>query len=377
MIHIYHPNQFCRSCERGNPKNIVYTIHFHRFPPYWNDIYGGDLMIRHRVLGKSGLKVSEVGLGCWAIGGPSWDDHGKQVGWSGSNDQDSLAGLYKAYELGINHWDTADVYGKGHSERLIGKVFNESVKRDEIILATKAGWFKGTAAHPYDPLLLRHQFEQSLKNLRTDYVDIYYLHTPFFGDDNIYLRPAADVVHKLKEEGKVRFIGQSAYSKDQFLAVCPVTKPDILQLPYNALHSPFDSPDTDIFSWADEHDLGIVMFGTYAMGLLLGKYDQANPPKFDQGDIRTERDNFSPDYIQKLGPALDRLKEKFDPDMQTLAWLANQYALHKSKNAVAIPGFKNPEQVEGNYKSMLRALSIEEIEFVTEIFSEFKDDGEK
>lgn len=329
-------------------------------------------MIRFRILGKSGLRVSEIGLGCWAIGGPSWDDHGKQVGWSGSNDNDSILGLNKAYELGINHWDTADVYGKGHSERLIGKVFSESIKRDDIILATKAGWFKGTAEHPYDPLLLKHQFEQSLKNLQTDYVDIYYFHTPFFGEDNRFLRPAAEVVHQFKEDGKIRFIGQSAYSLDQFQEVCPVTKPDILQLPYNAINSPFDSPETDIFSWADEQDLGIVMFGTYAMGLLLGKYDTDNPPKFDEGDIRSERENFSVEFIKSLGPALQRIKDKFGSDPQTLAWVANQYAIHKSKNAVAIPGFKNPQQVESNFNTMLRALSIEEIEFVTEVFKEFK-----
>ncbi len=333
-------------------------------------------MIPHRILGKSGLKVTEVGLGCWAIGGPSWDDHGNQVGWSGSNDEDSIAGLHKAYELGINHWDTADVYGKGHSERLIGKVFSDGVKREDIILATKVGWFKGTADHPYDPLLVKHQFEQSLQNLRTDYVDIYYFHTPFFGDENKYLESAAAVIHKLREEGKIRFIGQSAYSMDQFINVCPVTKPEILQLPYNALKNPFDTPDNDIFSWAEGNDLGVVMFGTYAMGLLLGKYDPKNPPKFDEGDIRSERENFAPDFINNLEPALQQLRDKFGSDPQTLAWVANQYALHKSKNAVAIPGFKNAEQIESNYKTMNRPLTDEEIDFVTEVFQGFKDSVE-
>jgi len=332
-------------------------------------------MIRHRTLGKSGLKVSEVGLGCWAIGGPSWNDNGNQVGWTGANDEDSLAGLYKAYEIGINHWDTADVYGKGHSERLIGKVFSDGVKREDIVLATKVGWFKGTAKHPFEPLLIKHQFEQSLQNLRTDYVDIYYFHNPFFGDENQYLKSAVEVVQKLKEEGKIRFIGQSAYSKDQFLKVCLVTNPDILQLPFNAINSPFDKVESDIFSWADERNLGIVMFGTFAMGILLGKYNSANPPKFDKGDIRNERENFSPDFISKLGPAFDTLKDRFGSDTQTLAWVANQYAIHKSKNAVAIPGFKNADQVESNYKTMYRALAVEEIDFITEVFKEFKDES--
>lgn len=332
-------------------------------------------MINYRVLGKSGLKVSEIGLGCWAIGGLSWNDNGNQVGWSGANDKDSLQGLLKAYELGINHWDTADVYGKGHSERLIGKSFSEGVKREEIILATKIGWFKGTAPHAYDSLSIRHQFEQSLKNLRTDYVDIYYFHNPFFGENNEYLNSAAELLHNLKDEGKIRFVGQSAYTYDQFQEVCPVTRPDVLQLPFNAIKSPFDTNATNIFSWADEHNLGIVMFGTYAMGLLLGKYDSAIPPKFDEGDVRLERENFSIDFIKKLEPGLEKLKDKFGFDTQTLAWLANQYALHKSKNAVVIPGFKSADQVESNYKTMYRSLSIEEIEFINTVFAEFKDDS--
>jgi aryl-alcohol dehydrogenase-like predicted oxidoreductase len=331
-------------------------------------------MINYRILGKSGLKVSEVGLGCWAIGGLSWNDHGNQVGWGGSNDDDSIAGFYRAYELGINHWDTADVYGKGHSERLIGKVFSDGVKREDIILATKVGWFKGTAEHRYDPFLVKHQFEQSLKNLRTDYVDIYYFHTPFFGDENEYLEPTAELVLRLREEGKIRFIGQSAYSMDQFINVCPVTKPEILQLPFNALKSPFDTPANDIFSWADKNEFGVVMFGTYAMGLLLGKYDSKNPPKFDKGDIRNERENFVPDFIKKVEPALEQLKDKFGTDEQTLAWVANQYALHKSKNAIAIPGFKNARQVESNYKTMYRPLGVDEIAYVSGVFKDFKDE---
>ncbi len=169
-------------------------------------------MLNHRTLGKSGLKVSEIGLGCWAIGGPSFSDDGYPNGWAGNDDHESLKGLFKAYEIGINHWDTADVYGRGHSERLIGRVFREGVKRDNIILASKVGWFKGTAVHPFEPLHIRHQLEQSLWNLGTDYIDIYYLHNAYFGEDHEYLERAAETVHTLKEEGKIRVIGQSAYS---------------------------------------------------------------------------------------------------------------------------------------------------------------------
>ena len=330
-------------------------------------------MIQYRTLGKSGFKVSSIGLGCWGIGGPSWDDRGNPVGWSGANDQDSITGLMKAHELGINHWDTADTYGRGHSERLIGQAFQHGVKREDIVLASKVGWIKGTAEHAYERQHIRHQLEQSLVNLKTDYLDIYYLHHPFFGDDDDYLEEAAEEMHRLQKEGKFRIIGQSAYSYDQFLRVYPLVKPQVLQLPFNAIRSPFDKAENNIFRWADENQLGVVMFGTYAMGLLLGKYDMNKPPTFDEGDIRSARDTFSADFFKQLGPALDRLKQRFGENLQSLARVANQYALARSPNAVAIPGFKNSRQVESNFKTMEEPLTGEEIAFIAEIFEAFKE----
>jgi len=329
-------------------------------------------MSRSRILGKSGLKVTEVGLGCWAIGGPSFSDDGFPNGWAGNNDQESIKGLYRAYELGINHWDSADVYGRGHSERLIGHVFREGVRREHIILATKVGWFKGTAAHAFEPGHIRHQIEQSLNNLGTDYIDIYYFHNAYFGEYDQYLEPAADMVHALKKEGKIRVIGQSAYSFEQFEKVVPVTKPDVLQFPYNALSSPFDKPENDIFRWADERDLGVVMFGTYAKGLLLGKYDPLKPPRFEQGDIRSDNDQFKRDFLDKLEPALNLVRKNFGHNATDLARMANQYALSRSKNAVAIPGFKNVQQVEANFHTMGHPLKASELQLIEQIFSEFK-----
>ncbi len=329
-------------------------------------------MLRYRKLGKSGLEVTEIGLGCWAIGGPSFGDDGSPNGWAGNDDAESLRALKKAYDLGINHWDTADAYGKGHSEQLIGRAFHQGIARDKIVLATKIGWFKGTAAHPFEPAHIRHQLEQSLINLKTDYVDIYYLHNPFFGDNDEYLEGAAQEVHRLKSEGKIRVIGQSAYTYEQFERVCPVTKPEVLQLPYNAMRSPFDTPDTDIFRWADERELGIVMFGTYAKGLLTGKYDAKNPPAFEHGDIRANVELFKAEFLEKFEPALQKLRSRFGVDQQNLAGMANQYALNKSDHAVAIPGFKNIAQVQSNFKTMEYSLSQDDINYISESMSIFK-----
>ncbi len=158
----------------------------------------------------------------------------------------------------------------------------------------------------------------------------------------------------------------------QFERVVPATKPEVLQLPYNALNSPFDKPQTDVFRWADERNLGIVMFGTYAKGLLLGKYDPKHPPSFDRGDIRENNDQFTSVFLEKLDRAINALRNNLDMNQADLARIANQFALNRSKNAVAIPGFKNVAQVEANFNTMGQPLTETEIHVVEQIFSEFK-----
>lgn len=316
----------------------------------------------YRVLGRSGLKVSEISLGCWAIGGPSWRD-GNPVGWSGNNDADSLAGLHRAFELGINHFDTADVYGDGHSERVLGQFLKE-VPRDQIIVASKVGWFRGTAPHAMQPLHIRHQLEQSLTNLGTDYIDLHFFHNANFGPDNRYLEEAAETMRAFQQEGKVRVIGQSAYSYADFMRVCPVTRPDVLQFHYNAFGNEFDRPGTNLFEWADKDNIGMVLFGPLAQGILLDKFDPDNPPKFGEGDIRGGNQAFTRERLLSMRERLKPLKERFGSRMEALIRVALQFALAQSPNACVIPGFKNVRQVEGNASAAGQPLSAEDVAFI-------------
>jgi myo-inositol catabolism protein IolS len=315
------------------------------------------------ILGKSGLKVSEISLGCWAIGGPSWRD-GEPVGWFGNDDKESLAGLRRAYELGINHFDSADVYGDGHSERVIGEFLKE-IPREKVIVASKVGWFKGTAPHPMQPLHIRHQLEQTLMNLGSDYVDIFYFHNANFGENDQYLEEAAELVRQFQKEGKIRYIGQSAYSYDDFLRVCPVTRPDIIQFHYNAFGNAYDHSESNLFKWADEQNLGMVLFGPLAQGLLLDKFDPQNPPKFGEGDNRSNNESFTTEKLLDIRSRLKPIKEKLGGETSDLIRAAIQYALSKSQNACVIPGFKNAKQVETNAQASGKPLSQEEIDFIT------------
>lgn len=318
--------------------------------------------MEYRTLGRSGLKVSDVSLGCWAIGGPSWRDGGA-VGWSGNNDDDSLAGLRRAHELGINHLDTADVYGDGHSERVIGR-FLKDVPRDSMVIASKVGWFKGTAPNAMQSAHIRHQLEQSLINLGTDFIDLHYFHNTNFGPNDMYLEEAADTMRQLQSEGKVRVIGQSAYGYGDFVRVCPVTRPDVLQFGYSAFGSGFDKPESNIFQWAEAQNLGMVLFGPLAQGLLLDKFDPDNPPQFDGGDIRAGNKGFSRERLLALREQLTPLKARFGGEVDDLVRVALQYALAQSPLACVIPGFKNARQVDSNAAASGRPLTADDVAFV-------------
>jgi len=318
--------------------------------------------VRTRVLGASGITVSEVGLGCWAIGGPSWRD-GEPVGWSGADDEQSLAGLRRAVELGVTHLDTADVYGDGHSERLIGRLLRE-IPRDQVVVASKVGWFKGTAPAFMDPLHIRHQLEQTLANLGVDELDIYYLHHADFGPDDRYLEPAAELMRTVQREGKIRAIGQSAYSFADFQRVCPVVRPSVVQFSYSALGSDYDHPDTDLFAWAEGQGYGIVLFSPLAQGLLLDKFDPANPHRFGEGDIRAAGDRFTAENLTRLRERLAPIKARFGATPRDLARVALQVALARSPNACVIPGFKTPAQVEINLAGAGQPLTAADVAFV-------------
>ncbi|MCX8094427.1 MAG: aldo/keto reductase, partial [Candidatus Goldbacteria bacterium] len=169
--------------------------------------------MNYREIGRTGIKVSEISLGCWTLGGKSWNE-GISVGWEDVNEDEVIKAINYAVDRGVNHFDNADVYGNGRAERLLAKALGKRNK--DVIIATKVGHFKGTAEHAYEPQHIIHQCEQSLINLKREYIDIYYFHHGDFGEQDRYLHGAVDVMYKLKKQGKIRAIGFSAYSQNDF-----------------------------------------------------------------------------------------------------------------------------------------------------------------
>ena len=216
--------------------------------------------MNYRTIGKTDVKVSEISLGCWTMGGLNWVN-GTPNGWANVNEDEITAAIKRAVDAGVNHFDNADVYGNGRAEQMLARVLKRlGLRSEDFIIATKVGHFRGTAEHAYDPLHIRHQCEQSLKNLQRDYVDIYYLHHGDFGPKDEWLAGAAETLDALVQEGKVRVKGQSAYSDADFQRAVPVVRPSVLQSWGNALRPNFIKPDSVVGRMLAERQMSFCRF---------------------------------------------------------------------------------------------------------------------
>ena len=247
--------------------------------------------MRYRAIGRTDIRVSEIGFGCWTMGGPNWSTTtGDPIGWADVNEDDVLRGIKTGLDAGVNHWDNADIYGNGRAERMLSWAFRSlGVKRESQVIATKVGHFRGTALYAYDPQHIRHQCEQSLRNLRTEYIDIYYFHHGTYTGpgydmagnlvpDHDYLHEAAATIHALVKEGKVRAVGQSAYTDEDFERAVPVLRPDVLQNKANLRYDSFIRPGSRCQRLMEQYGCTFIAFGPLDQGILLDKFDPERPP---------------------------------------------------------------------------------------------------
>jgi aryl-alcohol dehydrogenase-like predicted oxidoreductase len=322
--------------------------------------------MNYRNLGTTDVKVSEISFGCWTMGGLNWVD-GTPNGWANVKEDEVTAGIKAAIDAGVNHFDNADVYGNGRAERMLARVFDRlGVKSTDFVIATKIGHFPGTAEHAYEPAHIRHQCEQSLINLKREYIDLYYFHHGNFGENDRYLHGAAETMDKLVKEGKVRIKGQSAYSSDDFERVVPVVRPAVLQSWAHALDDQFIRPGSRVQNLMEKFGMTFVAFSPLAQARLLDKYDPKNPPQFEPGDHRKNSKAFSAEAIEALKPKLAKLKSRFGSTTEDLAAVALQYVLAHPRVACVIPGFRNERQARCNLIAVARKFGADDVKFVQE-----------
>ncbi|MGS0648308.1 aldo/keto reductase [Komagataeibacter melomenusus] len=293
-----------------------------------------------------GLKrpVSRIALGTWAIGG--WM-------WGGPDDRNAIATIHEALDLGITLLDTAPVYGFGHSEEIVGQAL--AGRRDSVAIATKVGLDWKDDHKPFrnsSPARIRKEIEDSLRRLRTDYIDLYQVHWP---DSSVPMEETARTLEALVREGKVLALGVSNFSVAQMDAFRQFAPLCAVQPPYNLFERAMEH---DILPYARQHDLAILAYGPLCRGLLSGKMTAQT--KFGADDLRSADPKFQPPrfahYLQAVRELQDFAREKHGRSLLALAirWVLDQGP------TIALWGARRPDQIAAVADAMGWHLSADD-----------------
>jgi aryl-alcohol dehydrogenase-like predicted oxidoreductase len=304
-----------------------------------------------RKLGRSGIEISALGMGCWAIGGPFWSGE-TPLGWGEVDDKESIRAIHAAVDQGVTFFDTANVYGAGHSERVLGHAF-EGI-RSQVVIATKFNAVfdektRQVTGADTSPAGIRRACEGSLHRLNTDYIDLYQFH------DNGYpaekAPPVRDTLEDLVKEGKIRTYGWSTDFPERAEVFAKGPKCATIQLQLNVLD---DNPAMIVL--CEKHDLAAINRGPLAMGLLTGKYTTETKPSVD--DVRGEKSPEWMKYFKNGTPnpewmsKRDAVREILTSRGRTVAQGALAWLWARSQQTVPIPGFRTVEQVNENCNAM-------------------------
>jgi len=284
-------------------------------------------------LGTSDVEVSRVALGTWAIGG--WL-------WGGTDVEQSIRTIHAALDMGVTTIDTAPVYGFGLSEEILGEALaRRQIPRDKVVIATKFGMEWDEKEEPWrnaKPQRIRQELEDSLRRLRTDYIDLYQIHWP---DPETPIAETAAAVKELYEAGKIRAIGVCNYSVEQLEEWRRVAPLHSVQPRYNLLERQIEK---DVLPYCREHGLAVLAYSPLARGLLTGKYTQN--PTFKPGDNRQTDARFTGEAYQRHLRIVEQLKAMAAEVGKTAAQLAVRWVLDQPGVTVALWGARSPEQIQ-------------------------------
>lgn len=289
-------------------------------------------------LGSTGLDLTRVGLGAWAIGGP-WD-----FGWGPQDESDSVAAIHEAIDQGVNWIDTAAVYGLGHSEEVVGRAVRELPRADRPMLFTKCGmvWKEGetSASRVGDPDSIRRECDASLQRLGVEVIDLLQIHWP--PEDGTPVEEAWGALVELRDAGKIRFAGVSNFSPEQLTACERVGHVDSLQPPLSLLQR----RALPSIEWAATHRTGVLVYSPMQSGLLTGRWSRQRMDELAPDDWRRRAEFFADDLEASLA-LVERLKPIAAREDASLAELAIAWTLHQPGVSAAIVGARRAGQVEG------------------------------
>ena len=290
--------------------------------------------MRTRKLGNSDLNLTVVGLGTWAIGGP-W-----QFGWGPQDDDEAIAAILKAIDLGINWIDTAPIYGCGHSEELVGKALKQTKIRP--IIATKCSLLWNEKREKIGCLKaesIRRECEESLKRLGIDAIDLYQMHWP---DPQSDIEEGWEEMARLQQQGKVRYIGVCNYNTaqlDRIRKIAPLTS---LQPPYSMIRR---DTEKKLLGYCAKHNIGIVAYSPMQRGLLTGKFSKQYLLTLAPDDHRLRMPEFTEPQFSINLEFVEKLKSIADRNGRTVAQLAIAWVLRRQEVTAAIVGARKPSQI--------------------------------
>lgn len=318
--------------------------------------------MENRILGCSDLNISVIGYGAWGIGGKPF--------WKIESDEDSILSIEKAVDLGINFFDTAPVYGFGHSERLLGKALCH--KRKDVIIATKCGLrWKSEELRAIEKRASREsileEIDLSLQRLQTDYIDLYQVHWP---DENTPIEETMEALLEIQKAGKIRHIGVSNYSVGQMKESLKHGQFVSQQPMYSMLEREIEN---EILPFCLENNIGIICYSSLASGILTGKYDENT--RFRDWRGLNIIGHFTGDvfksHIKKV-KEITKIAQKLG---KTTAQLAINWLIHRKGVTTALVGVKNPGQVEQNISAVGWTIPDEDMNNIDNILNERGNNG--
>lgn len=294
-------------------------------------------------LGTTGMRITRVGFGAWAIGGGGWS-----FAWGNQDDADSIAAIRHAVERGINWIDTAAVYGLGHSEEIVARALRDFSANDRPYVFTKAGlvWDEHDPAAPPrrvgDPLSIRSEVEASLRRLSVEHIDLYQMHWP--AEDDTRLEDYWGTLLQLKTEGKVRAVGLSNHDTGQLNAAERIGHVDTLQPPFSAIHRAIAAAE---LPWCAAHRTGVIAYSPMQSGLLTGAFSVGRAARLEADDWRSRSPDFTGEGLRRnlaLAAALRPIAHRHEA---TVAEVAVAWTLAWPGVTGAIVGARSPAQVDG------------------------------
>lgn len=308
--------------------------------------------MKKRSLGKSEVQITPILLGTWQAG--------KKM-WSGIDDSESISAIQAAVAAGITTVDTAEVYGQGHSERIVAQALGN--QREQVEYASKV-----FANHlQYDQVI--EACERSLTNLQTDYLDLYQIHWPAgsFNSEVVPISETMAALNKLKEQGKIRAIGVSNFNREQLAEAANHGRIDSLQPPYSLFWRKIEQ---DAIPYCVEHNIAVLAYSSMAQGLLTGKFAPGH--QFAEDDHRSANVLFQGENFQRAHQALTELKPIAQQHNCTLAQLALAWLIAQPQTN-AIAGVRTVKQAEDNAQAAQVDLSVEELQEIDRIGRQVTD----